>query len=263
MNTRSTPEAADSPYMDRCLSFTVSGPWGHFKRPEGNVAKRTFRIIPRTTAAGLMAAIIGVGRDSYYDVFQQDSAGVAITPVTEPRTMPVPEILLSTTDDDFINAGLAQMPDPSVERQRHSIMMLRNPAYRIDVTLSDSEFYSELKHNLEEGKSVYTPSLGISECLADITYHGEHQITDPDETGVASVDSVIPDASDAVVPDTEREYATEHSPAVMESLGGGERHTIQKTSVTFAHDAEPVEVRGVSPEVVEDDNGNRRRVMFF
>ena len=45
---------------DRCLSLTVRGPWGHFRRIEGNVVKQTYRIIPRTTVAGLLAAVLGI-----------------------------------------------------------------------------------------------------------------------------------------------------------------------------------------------------------
>ena len=54
--------ASHSP--DRCLSFTVSGPWGHFRRVEGNIVKQTYQVIPRTTVAGLVAAMLGIDRKS-------------------------------------------------------------------------------------------------------------------------------------------------------------------------------------------------------
>lgn len=51
---------------NRCLSFTVRGPWGHFRRVEGNIVKQTYRIIPRTTVAGLIAGMLGIERDGYW-----------------------------------------------------------------------------------------------------------------------------------------------------------------------------------------------------
>jgi CRISPR-associated Cas5-like protein len=45
---------------NRCLSFTVRGPWGHFRRIEGNIVKQTYRIIPRTTVAGLWPPLLAL-----------------------------------------------------------------------------------------------------------------------------------------------------------------------------------------------------------
>jgi len=60
---------SDGSRPKRCLSFTIRGPWGHFRRIEGNIVKQTYRIIPRTTVAGLLAAVVGIERDGYYDLF--------------------------------------------------------------------------------------------------------------------------------------------------------------------------------------------------
>ena len=40
------------------LTFTVTGPWGHFRRIDTTTEKLTYRVIPRTTVAGLIAAIL-------------------------------------------------------------------------------------------------------------------------------------------------------------------------------------------------------------
>jgi len=53
---------SDGSRPKRCLSFTIRGPWGHFRRIEGNIVKQTYRIIPRTTVAGLLAAVVGIER---------------------------------------------------------------------------------------------------------------------------------------------------------------------------------------------------------
>jgi len=69
---------------------------GHFKRVGRSVTKQTYRIPPRTTVAGMLAAIVGSDRDSYYDVFGADTSAIAITPLFDIRTVNVPTTGLGT-----------------------------------------------------------------------------------------------------------------------------------------------------------------------
>ena len=129
---------------ERCLSVTVRGPWGHFRRVEGNVVKQTYRIIPRTTVAGLLAAVLGIDRNSYYDLFGPDSSRIAIEPVSALRTLNMPMNTLSTAAGDLrsINSQgklALKLPDPTNLRQQHNYEVLVDPAYRIDVALSDEK----------------------------------------------------------------------------------------------------------------------------
>ena len=63
----------------RCLSFTVRGDFGHFRRVDGTVVRQTYKLPPRTTVAGLLSAVAGLERDSYYDQFGPDTSAVAIS----------------------------------------------------------------------------------------------------------------------------------------------------------------------------------------
>ena len=97
----STSETSEQLHPERCLSLTVSGPWGHFRRVEGNVVKQTYRVIPRTTVAGLLAAVLGISRDEYYDLFGPEQSWIAIEPVEPLRTVNMPMNTLSTADGDL------------------------------------------------------------------------------------------------------------------------------------------------------------------
>jgi len=55
-----------------------------------------------------------------------------------------------------------KLPDPTTLRQQHNYEVLVEPAYRIDISLSDDEWYTELREMLTAGKSHYVPSLGLS-----------------------------------------------------------------------------------------------------
>lgn len=240
----------------QCLSFTISGPWGHFRRIEGNVVKQTYRVIPRTTVAGLLAAVIGIQRDGYYDLFAPGRSAIAIEPIEELRTINMPVNALSTAGGDLhsLNARgtlSVKLPDPSKPRQQHNYEVLVEPAYRIDVALTDDDYYRALRRALRDGKSHYVPSLGLSEHLASITYHGEFPVEDAPETDSISVDSAVPDAVDDVVLDQTTRCQIEESPAFMTTDGGG-RTTTGYTTYTYNPDAEPLTMKSVNASQVDD-----------
>jgi len=244
-----------------CLSFTVKGPWAHFRRIEGNIVKQTYRIIPRTTVAGLLAAVVGRDRDSYYDVFSPDVSRVAVEPVSPLRTMNLPQNTLSTAWehlDGYNTRGNAtiRLPDPTELRQQHNYEVLVEPAYRIDVQLTNDSFRETLRERLETGTSHYPPSLGLSEHLAEITYHGEFTIESDAETDEAQVDSAVVDAVDSVVPEQGAECRVERSPGHMTTDDGG-RTTTGFVSYAFTSEAEPLTVTDVQTYTVDG-----RTVMF-
>lgn len=254
-----TDSPADPPL---CLSFTVTGPWGHFRRVEGNIVKQTYRIIPRTTLAGLVAAMLGIGRDQYYHLFQPDSSAIAIGPVSELRTMNMPINTLSTADEHMttvpsrgrtLRVGL---PNPTKPRQQHNYEVLIDPAYRVDLWMDDAEYYHELRTILEAGESHYVPSLGLSEHLAEIEYHGEYEVDPGPPDDVVEVDSTVMTAVDSIVPDSGISYGIERSPAYMEAEDGG-RTTTGFNAYAYSNEGGSLRARGVSTRRVDG-----RTVMF-
>ncbi len=254
LNSWATDDESRQP--DRCLSFTVRGPWGHFRRIEGNIVKQTYRIIPRTTVAGLLAAVLGIERDGYYDLFAPGESAIAIQPVHETRTVNMPMNTLSTASGNLQSLNgrgklSVKLPDPTTLRQQHNYEVLVDPAYRIDVTLSDTDRYVELREMLASGKSHYVPSLGLSEHLAEIEYHGEFTVEarQPEESPMA-IDSAVPNAVDDVVIEVGTRCQIEESPAFMQADDGG-RTTTGFTTYSYNPDAEPLLVRNVEASHVD------------
>jgi CRISPR-associated protein Cas5h len=254
-----------------CLSLTVSGPWGHFRHVDGNTIKRTYRVMPRTTVAGLLGAIAGYDRDSYYDLFARGESAIAIEPTSEVRpkkyehvaegiqTMNLPENSLTTSGEGLktVNSrGKVSItyPDPSADRQRVNYEVLVDPEYRIDVWLADDEAYDHLKSMLDAGKSYYAPSLGLSEHLAEIEYHGEETAEPVEVDGTAKIDSAIPDA-DGVVPDAGVTYGTERSPGYMTQTAGEGEFTGRKTTgfltYTYSPECDSLRVPNVEPYEID------------
>lgn len=246
---------------DRCLSFTVSGPWGHFRRVEGNIVKQTYRVIPRTTVAGLVAAMLGIGRDEYYNLFAPDASAVAIEPVEEIRTMNMPMNTLSTAKESMktLNSRGSlsiSFPDSTENRQQHNYEVLVEPSYRIDLWLDNDETYARLRETLKEGRSHYVPSLGLSEYLAEVEYHGEFEVNEGTSGEVVDVSTTVP--SDSIIPDAGTEFRMEKPPAYMEADSGG-RRTTAFVSYSYSPDAEPLTVQAKEIETKEVDG---RQVVF-
>lgn len=238
---------------DTCVSFTVRGPWAHFRRIEGNIVKQTYRVIPRTTVAGLIAAMLGIRRDGYYDLFAPGESLVAIEPITELRTMNLPVNTLSTANLTSLNPRgklSVKLPNPSKPRKQHNYEVLVDPAYRIDVWLADDERYDQLRALLKSGESYYVPSLGLSEYLAVINYHGEFSIASGPGSETVAVDSTVPQAVDSIIPEPDTRYQIEQTPAFMQCDDGG-RTTSAFVSYAYNPDGGSLRLRDLTPHIVD------------
>lgn len=242
-------------FPESCLSFTLRGPWGHFRRVEGNIVKQTYRIIPRTTVAGLLAAVLGIERNGYYDLFAAGESAIAIEPVTTLRTVNMPMNTLSTAAGNLQSLNSygklsVKLPDPTTLRQQHNYEVLVEPAYRIDVALTDDKWYRKLREFLEAGKSHYVPSLGLSEHLAEIEYHGEFAVGEGLQERQVEIDSAVPDAAEDIVLNVNTRCQIEESPAFMTTDAGG-RTTTEFTAYTYNPDGGSLTVKNIKPSRVD------------
>ena len=218
--------------------------------------------MPRTTVAGMVAAMLGIGRDGYYALFAPDTSEIAIEPVSELRTINMPINTLSTANEHMtrvprygrtLKIGL---PDPTELRQQHNYEVLVDPAYRIDLWLSDETTYKTLRETLETGRSHYVPSLGLSEHLAEIEYHGEFDIEPGHTDDVLDVDSTIPEEVNSVIPEPEGSYGIERSPAYMKADGRG------RTTTGFMAHAYSITAQSLQVEDLATNQVDGRTVIF-
>lgn len=270
-NRSETPPVVVDGVPDSCLVCTVRGDWAHFRRIDRTVTKQTYRLPPRTTVAGLLAAIVGVGRDEYYEVFDPAVSAVGVEVVGDLRTTTQPSLGLGTNPDEtFDSAGgsgkktvKVNFPDSTDNRQIHSYEYVVEPAYRLYVAVEDADFHAGLKHHLERGTAYYPPSLGLSELLARVETpeSGVEQEVTPASADDAevTVDSAIPDAAETVVPSPGTPHHVERLPAAMEA-DGRNRRTTEFVDYAFTDDDEPLESTGEGLALGEVDG---RTVAFY
>jgi len=210
-----------------CLSFTVEGPWAHFRRIDTTTEKLTYRVMPRTAVAGLIAAILGKPRNSYYDTFAKDASAIAISPQCDLQTQSIPQLTLPTMKGDIKTAdGVSgkTVVDPeeiASQRKRRTFEYIVDPSYRVNLVLNDEETKERLWELLETGRAIYTPFLGKSECLATITDVSRSAVEasgDPE-----AVDSTVPE--EYVVPVPGAPLRMERTPAYMTANEAGRKTT--------------------------------------
>lgn len=183
------------------LQFTVKGDWGHFKRVDTTTTKQTYHVIPRTTTTGLIACILGLARDSYYELFSPENTAIAVSVENEIRLHRMARNEISTTkndlkDEDGKPPGVLPRESTLKNRQQRLYQYLCDPKYTFTVAIRDDEMYNTLKDRLTSSESVYTISLGTAHCLAHIPHYSVEEVEHTAERcqpgEIDAVDSVVP-----------------------------------------------------------------------
>lgn len=248
-NSNSTSESGYIP--QKCIGFDIAADYAHFRRVGNNSAKPSYLIPPRTTVAGLLAGIMGMPRNSYYDLFGPDSSAVAVVPKSVPHTYTMGITTVNTKADDAIQylpeekhyTKSAEMLTPEsyikYDRQRDTYEMLVDPMYRVYVSLKDEDVHEDLRERLEDSRYHYSPSLGLSECIAEISSVDTHTV---ERTDVDTIDSASYDDS-GVVPAPGVSIKRERAPLYMEQFDGG-RRTTAFGNLTYVADGGSLPVDG-------------------
>jgi len=174
---------------DKFLIFDIWGDYAHFRRYYTTSSPLTFSIPPRTAIIGLVSAIIGLGKDEYLQYMTKDKACVAVRLLGTSKKIRLGMNLINTKDGYWIPVKKGSHEPRTQIRSE----FLKDPRYRIYFYHEDEEIHQSLKRNLSQHKSVYTPYLGISECLANFEYVGEIAVAGkPEGEGFSYIHTVLP-----------------------------------------------------------------------
>jgi len=151
--------------IDRVLVFDVWGDYAHFRRGYTTTSPLTYPFPSRTTLAGLISAILGLPRDSYYKLFGKDNSAFALQILNPIRKIKITQNLIDTKTGFYLwdNKG---------QRTQIPFEFIKKPKYRLYVWL-EGEKFEDLINLIRGHNSVYTPYLGISECIANFEIFGE------------------------------------------------------------------------------------------
>lgn len=151
------------------LSFDIVGKFAHFRKYYANNTAMSFSLPPRTTVIGIIAAAMGLPKDSYYEEFKSENIRIGIC-------------ILSQIKKSFHRLNFLKIKGISDFRGKEQhiqtpfeIVSGINPAkdevrYRIFVSAYETgnDFFEKIKTTFLNKKFVYSATLGIANFLAKI-----------------------------------------------------------------------------------------------
>jgi CRISPR-associated protein Cas5h len=157
--------------MQHLLCFDWCGKMAHFRKFYANSSALSYSIPPRTTVLGLLAAILGLERDTYYDTIDQWLIGIeTLSPVRKIfQKFNYLKFNDSVKLDEF--AGIADnRTQISTELLLPTNLRTDLVRFRIYVGVLDAndENFAQLQQQLANNNSVYGVSLGTANLLAHI-----------------------------------------------------------------------------------------------
>jgi CRISPR-associated protein Cas5h len=152
------------------VQFDLYGRMAHFRKFYSNVTSLSYYFPPRNTVMGIIAAVLGMQRDSYYETLSKDKLGISIQMLREPR-----KLLISTDYLDIQNVGVKSLRGMTGMKPKKIEYILAKDGdeigYRIFVASRNSDtetLLTRLYSNLSASAPIYPISLGPAYCLARI-----------------------------------------------------------------------------------------------
>jgi CRISPR-associated protein Cas5h len=153
------------------LSFDVCGKFAHFRKFYANSTALSYSLPPRTTILGMIAAILGLPRDSYYtdEVHSLEHLliGVEIVNPFRKSFHTMNHLKIDTKSiDDFTGVGNYRSQTP-MELLTPPNLRSGHLCFRIYVgtTLEQDNQFTELKERVQAGNFPFGISLGTVNML--------------------------------------------------------------------------------------------------
>ena len=160
------------------LSFKISGKMAHFRKYYANNTAFSFSIPPRTTLMGIVAAALGLPKNSYYEEFASENIQFGIRVLTPLKKSfhrlnflsikSIGDLAKSWSSDFRGENGRIQTPFEIVSS---SNLAKGDVVYQIFIKSSNEqlEIFDKIKHHLLNKEPVYNISLGTANFSARIT----------------------------------------------------------------------------------------------
>jgi len=172
--------------MEKIIAFDIWGDYAHFKKIETTTSPLTYSIPTGTALSGLIAGMMGYQRDSYYEDLSRKNIVLSVKLVKPVNKVRVNQNIINTENPPYFNLYNQDNPWKRIPYE-----YVRDPKYRIYLGLKEEKIFDSLSENLRQHKTVFTPSLGLSEHIANFEFVGEFE-TIKKGSGDVKIDSVLP-----------------------------------------------------------------------
>ena len=151
------------------ISFDIEGKFAHFRKFSGNNTALSYSIPPRTTIIGILAAMVGEEKDSYYEKYNNENLKVGIRTLCDlKKSFHRLNFLKVTSREDFSGKnGRVQTPFEVVSGYD---LRSDNVVYRIYLASgSDPSLFNEVRACLETNNRKYALNLGTANFSAFVS----------------------------------------------------------------------------------------------
>ena len=174
---------------DRAVQFRLEGRFAHFLVAEGGASAPSYPLPPRTALLGLVGAVLGLPKDeapvALADAEFAVSGGFAHRHWHMANLRKDPPSALPATVKKGMKGSSSEQRNTRLSQE-----YLVDPAFTVTASLP-GERHAELDRRLRERAWHFTPCLGQSELLADLTWLDEGPVT-PVPPGTHPVTSAFP-----------------------------------------------------------------------
>ena len=156
--------------MREVLVFDLTGPMAHFRKYYTNTSALTYGFPPRTALMGVVAAVLGFERDSYYEKLDRGRFAVAVK--VPPRRLFQTVNYVRTKREDL--PLLRRLGRVSGTQTPLEFLFpggeYRSLRFRVFFGHPDGGLVREAAARLREGRPCFPLYLGLTECLASASY---------------------------------------------------------------------------------------------
>lgn len=162
----------------KVISFRIWGDYAHFRRHYTTSSPLTHSIPPPSALRGFLGAILGLSREDYAEVLLPEKSKFGIRLLAPVKKIRIGINLMDTKDGSWTLLDSSTIR-PVVRKDGHGTPrlhtqvrteFLKDPVFEIFFHHLDSQIMDELANRLQEHQSVFTPYLGITECIANFKF---------------------------------------------------------------------------------------------
>lgn len=160
--------------VNKILAFDLTGPMAHFRKYFTNSSSLSYEFPPRTTVIGIVAGILGLERDSYYEDFGMRKCRIAVKIKEPTRSIQRTVNYLNTSKSQAELKGFGGLNGSAGHTQIPLEIVLPKDinkgklCYRIYFWHENEDIMTELYTRFVNRAFVYPVSLGLSEFLGNI-----------------------------------------------------------------------------------------------
>ncbi len=250
------------------LTFDLVGKMAHFRKYYANNTALSFTLPPRTTLMGMLAAVLGLPRDTYYEALgsRHLRLGVGACEPLKKAFHRLNYLKVEAGKDLDGSKGRIQLPFEVVTGYDLARDMVRYRVY-VSPTTSGAAVFEQLWERLRPGGAgpYFALALGTANFGATVQDVARHPARLRRLDEVTDFHSAVPTARVVALPTgaTAGELSVEEELLPADFVGDGQRELAAMNRVLFSTNGRPLRAQ-VAGEFVELGEGaDVQRILFL